>query len=53
MTIYCEYYTYKLRKISEKEAYKYSDVRSFSVNPRFQRGNQQTDLKELKIARSL
>ena len=35
------------------EAYKYSDIRSFSVNPRFQRGNRQTELKELKIARGL
>ena len=51
-TIYCEY-TCKLWKISKKEAYKCSGVHSFSVHPRFQWGNRQTDLKELKIARSL
>ena len=40
-------------KYQIKEAYKYSDVHSLSVNPRFQWGNQQTDLKQMKIARGL
>ena len=41
------------KKCPQKEACKYSNVRSFSVNPRFQWGNRQTDLKEMKIARGL